>query len=141
MRAALERFWRRVSSAATLSPVRRGPLDMLLGNWTLDNSPMFIAMDMASRVFSPYDLGVAAFNPLRNILAENIDFGRLRKSQIKIFITAANVQTGRGAVVTVLAVCGATHKASYLDIVVAAMVGPMIALAAVILLGSLFGSF
>src|SRR5215469_4236311 len=72
-RAALEKFWRRVSSAATFSPVRRGPLDMLLGNWTLDNSPMFIAMDMASRVFSPYDLGVAAFNPLREILAKSID--------------------------------------------------------------------
>jgi NTE family protein len=97
-RAALERFWRRVSRAATLSPLRRGPLDMLLGNWTLDNSPMFIAMDMASRVFSPYDLGVGAFNPLRAILAESIDFDRLRKSPIKIFITATNVQTGRGRV-------------------------------------------
>jgi H+/gluconate symporter-like permease len=46
-----------------------------------------------------------------------------------------------GAVVTLLAVCGATHKTSYLDIVVAGMIGPMIALAAIILLGSLFGSF
>ena len=97
-RSALERFWRRVSDAAKLSPLRRGPLDILLGNWTLDNSPMFVAMDMASRVFSPYDLGVAAFNPLRDILAESIDFGRLRRSPIKIFITATNVQTGRGRV-------------------------------------------
>jgi NTE family protein len=97
-RAALERFWRRVSGAAELSPIRRGPLDILLGNWTLDNSPMFIAMDLASRGFSPYDLGVAAFNPLRDILADSIDFGRLRKSPIKIFITATNVQTGRGRV-------------------------------------------
>src|SRR6516164_4352624 len=46
-----------------------------------------------------------------------------------------------GAVVTLLAVCGATHKTSYFDMVMAGMVGPMIALAAVILLGSLFGSF
>src|SRR5215475_2132228 len=97
-RAALERFWRRVSGAATLSPLQRGPLEVLLGNWTLDNSPMFVAMDLASRVFSPYDLGVAAFNPLRSILAESIDFERLRKSPIKIFITATNVQTGRGRV-------------------------------------------
>jgi len=97
-RAALERFWRRVSGAAKLSPLRRGPIDILLGNWTLDNSPMFVAMDVASRMFSPYDLGLAAFNPLRDILAESIDFGRLRKSPIKIFITATNVQTGRGRV-------------------------------------------
>ena len=46
-----------------------------------------------------------------------------------------------GAVVTLLAVCGATHKTSYLDIVMAAMTGPIIALVAVIFIGSLFGSF
>jgi len=41
-----------------------------------------------------------------------------------------------GAVVTLLAVCGATHRESYFDIVMAAIVGPIIALAAVIALGS-----
>jgi H+/gluconate symporter-like permease len=46
-----------------------------------------------------------------------------------------------GAVVTMLSVCGTTHSASYFDIVMAAIVGPIIALAAVIALGSAFGSF
>jgi H+/gluconate symporter-like permease len=46
-----------------------------------------------------------------------------------------------GAVVTLLAVCGSTHRESYLDIVMAAIAGPTIALAAVIALGSAFGSF
>jgi H+/gluconate symporter-like permease len=46
-----------------------------------------------------------------------------------------------GAVVTLLAVCGSTHKQSYLDIVMVAIVGAMLALAAVIALGSVFGSF
>ncbi len=46
-----------------------------------------------------------------------------------------------GAVVTLLAVCGSTHRESYIDIVMAAIVGPIIALAAVIGLGSLLGSF
>ena len=46
-----------------------------------------------------------------------------------------------GAVVTLLAVCGSTHRESYFDIVMAAIVGPVIALAAVIALGSAFGSF
>jgi hypothetical protein len=44
-------------------------------------------------------------------------------------------------VVTLLAVCGSTHRESYLDIVMAAIAGPVIALAAVIALGSLLGSF
>jgi H+/gluconate symporter-like permease len=46
-----------------------------------------------------------------------------------------------GAVVTLLAVCGSTHRESYLHIVMAGIVGPIIALAAVIALGSAFGSF
>jgi H+/gluconate symporter-like permease len=46
-----------------------------------------------------------------------------------------------GAVVTLLAVCGSTHRESYFDIVMAAIVGPIIALSAVIALGSVFGSF
>ena len=46
-----------------------------------------------------------------------------------------------GAVVTLLAVCGLTHRESYLDIVMVAVVGAIIALAVVIALGSAFGSF
>jgi H+/gluconate symporter-like permease len=46
-----------------------------------------------------------------------------------------------GAVVTLLAVCGSTHRDSYFDIVMANIVGPVIALAAVIVLGSMLGSF
>ena len=46
-----------------------------------------------------------------------------------------------GAVVTLLAVCGSTHRESYFDIVMVAIVSAIIALAAVIALGSMFGSF
>jgi H+/gluconate symporter-like permease len=46
-----------------------------------------------------------------------------------------------GAVVTLLAVCGATHKDAYFDIVMAAIVGALIALVVVVFLGSVFGSF
>ena len=46
-----------------------------------------------------------------------------------------------GAVVTLLAVCGATHQESYLDMVMVAIVGAIVALVGVIVLGTLFGSF
>ena len=46
-----------------------------------------------------------------------------------------------GAVVTLLAVCGSTHRESYGDIVVVGIAGALIALAAVIALGSALGSF
>jgi H+/gluconate symporter-like permease len=46
-----------------------------------------------------------------------------------------------GAVVTLLSVCGTTHHEGYFDIVIVAIVGALIALAAVIAIGSMFGSF
>jgi H+/gluconate symporter-like permease len=45
-----------------------------------------------------------------------------------------------GAVVTLLAVCGSTHRESYLDIVMVAIVGALLGLVAVIGLGTAFGS-
>jgi NTE family protein len=97
-RAALENFWQRVSRAALLSPLRRTPLDVLLGRWTLDHSPVFVAMDLMARLFSPYDVGLGGANPLRNILAESVHFDRLKHAPIKLFVTATNVRTGRGRV-------------------------------------------
>jgi H+/gluconate symporter-like permease len=46
-----------------------------------------------------------------------------------------------GAVVTLLAVCGATHKEAYFDIVMAAIVSAILGLVSVIIIGSAFGSF
>lgn len=46
-----------------------------------------------------------------------------------------------GAVVTLLAVCGSTHRESYLDIVMVGIVSALVALVAVIVLGTAFGSF
>jgi H+/gluconate symporter-like permease len=46
-----------------------------------------------------------------------------------------------GAVVTLLALCGLTHRESYFDIVMVGIVGAIIALVAVIALGSAVGSF
>jgi H+/gluconate symporter-like permease len=46
-----------------------------------------------------------------------------------------------GAVVTLLAMCGCSHRESYLNIVMVGIVGAILALVAVILLGTAFGSF
>ncbi|MBO0733377.1 MAG: patatin-like phospholipase family protein [Methylocapsa sp.] len=97
-RAALKKFWRRISDAARFSPFQRGPLDIVLGRWTLDSSPMYVGMDLLSRLLSPYDLNPLGKNPLREILSELIDFRRLPQAPIKLFITATNVRTGRGHV-------------------------------------------
>jgi H+/gluconate symporter-like permease len=46
-----------------------------------------------------------------------------------------------GAVVTLLAICGCTHRDSYFDIVMVGIVGALMGLIAVILIGGAFGSF
>jgi NTE family protein len=94
-RRALEKYWRYVSDSARFSLLRRTPFDKLLGRWTLDTSPLFVAMDMMSRLYSPYDFNLTGSNPLRKILEELIDFERLKRVSIKLFVSATNVRTGR----------------------------------------------
>jgi NTE family protein len=97
-REALDKYWQRVSRAAAFSPLQRSAFDRLMGRWTLDTSPAYVAIDLMSRVLSPYDLNPMGLHPLRSIVAESIDFDRLTRSPIKLFITATNVRTGRGRI-------------------------------------------
>ena len=97
-REAMEQFWRRVAHAGRFSPLRRSLLDVLLGRWTMDGNPLFVAMDLSARVLSPYDLNPGGLNPLRGILAESVDFERLASAPIKLFVTATSVRTGQGKV-------------------------------------------
>jgi NTE family protein len=97
-RAALDAYWGRVADAARFSPIQRSPLDRLMNRWSLDTSPAYFAMDLMSRVMSPYDLNPLGINPISSILNESIDFAHLAEAPIKLFITATNVHTGRGRV-------------------------------------------
>jgi NTE family protein len=97
-REMLTAFWRKTSEAARFSPFQRGPWERLTGNWSLDNSPAYIAMDIMARLVSPYSMGGMAGNPLRDILCEIIDFEALKTGPVKLFVTATNVHTGQGRV-------------------------------------------
>jgi NTE family protein len=95
-RAALENFWRAVSRDGRLSPIQRGLMDKLLGNWSLDKNPFFLAMDVATRFVSPYDFNPFNINPLRDVLEREVDFDALRKNRdIRIYLSATNVHTGK----------------------------------------------
>ncbi len=97
-RAALDGYWKRVSDAARFSPIQRSPLDRMMNHWSLDTSPVYLAMDLMSRVVSPYNLNPLGINPISDILRQSIDFDHLGEASIKLFITATNVHTGRGRV-------------------------------------------
>ena len=98
-RQALEQFWRAVSRAARASPIRRTPLDMLLGRWSVDYSPGYIFFDLLTRSMSPYELNPLNLNPLRDLLIEQVDFDRVRCcTEVKLFIAATNVRTGQAKI-------------------------------------------
>ena len=94
---SLHTFWQKVSERAMFSSSHMmTPWFMKSGDkqWNVDNSPMFMMMDFASRVFSPSQINPLDINPLRDILAEMVDFeGLRRRKDIKLFVSASNVRT------------------------------------------------
>ena len=95
-RAALRDFWRAVSDAGRSSPIQRAPIDVFMGNWSLDTSPSYLFFDLLNRVASPYELNPLNLNPLRDLVAAQVDFESVRAcDKVKLFISATNVETGR----------------------------------------------
>ncbi len=89
-------------------------------------------MTIALEALGPIYLQIAA--------VEGIDPALLHRIAV---ISAGTLDTlpHNGAVITLLALCGCTHRESYRDIVMVAVVGAFLALASVIVLGGMFGSF
>jgi len=94
-REALAGFWKAVSDAGTrYSPFKAFPGSAQFGDFSLDKSPGYLMMDMATRLLSPYQLNPWNFNPLRDVLEKHVDFAALREhSAIKLFLAATNVET------------------------------------------------
>lgn len=93
---ALETFWRKVSKLALNSPIKRTPLDILTGNWSLDASPVYLTYDLLSRVVSPYIINPLNINPLRDLVETQIDFDKVRACDaLNLFIAATNVHSGK----------------------------------------------
>lgn len=98
-RRALQRFWRAIGDIARFSPFQRSPLDRLLGSWSMDHSFGYQWFQLASNLVSPYQFNPANLNPLREILAGIVDFDRVRScEELKLFISATNVRTGRARI-------------------------------------------
>jgi len=95
-RKALADFWNELGTMAVASPIRRTPLDQLQGNWNLDNSPAALWADVIQRTLSPWQRNPLNFDPLRDLLRRHFDAEAVRGcSEIKAFIAATNVETGK----------------------------------------------
>lgn len=112
-REKLESFWRHISLDALSGPLHRSFFDMLFSNWSMDNNPALIMMDMVTRVVSPYQFNPLNINPLQNLLEREVDFDRFQSADaIRVFISATNVHTGRVRVFTGPEVTAQTVMAS-----------------------------
>jgi NTE family protein len=95
-RAALERFWRRISEAWSVSPFQPSWFDRIFGWGGLDYSVGYQAFDALSRLYSPYQFNLLDLNPLRDILVETCDFSAVRACErIKLYACATNVRSGK----------------------------------------------
>jgi NTE family protein len=94
-RRALADFWGAVASSAPFSkvPDNLEPTANLAA--VSDLPPAFKPLLSLLRYFSPYQLNPFDINPLRDILAKQIDFERLRADcKMRLFIATTQVSTG-----------------------------------------------
>jgi len=90
-REALHDFWKAISDAGQKFAMPRMPWDM-----GIKENPMQDMMKSMMSVFSPYQLNPMNYNPLREVLEQQVDFEKLERSQgTKLFLCATNVRTGK----------------------------------------------
>jgi NTE family protein len=86
-RAKLDRFWRRTSSAGML-----GPFGSFGSSMAAEAARAAFSL---TQFVSPYQFNPLRLNPLRDILAEEVDFARLRAaSPTHLLIAATRVRDG-----------------------------------------------
>lgn len=96
---ALRRFWTAIGQTMSASPLMRTPMDHLAGNWTLEYSPVYHALEMGAAFHGPVLDTPLSQNPLRNMLTALVDFERVRGcDEMALFVAATNVRTGAGRI-------------------------------------------
>jgi len=102
-REALRRFWSRVSNAtgrgpltAMAPPLAPDAMALLFGHGWLAASPWGAVLDWMGRSFVAPHFNPLNLNPLRDILAAEVDFERLRAYRgVRVVVGATQVRTGQ----------------------------------------------
>ena len=92
-RQALHDFWKAISDAGQKFAIKKMPWDV--GTMQKEN-PLQDMMKSMMSVLSPYQMNPMNYNPLREVLEQQVDFEELERSKLtKLFICATNVRTGK----------------------------------------------
>jgi len=95
-RRALAAFWESVAERMPFGVAAPASWSMSGGYAIPSPDPATKALIFLARFFSPYQLNPLNLNPLRDILAAQVDFERIRTyCPVKLFIAATRVATGR----------------------------------------------
>ena len=98
-REKLETFWSKISTEGAMSPWQRKLLEGMFKPWNTGASPALWWMDLVTHYASPYEFNPLDLNPLRDVLRGLIDFEKVRAcKEIKLFVAATNVHTGKIAI-------------------------------------------
>jgi len=98
---SIRHFWERISETGFFNAKTQAFWKGLGSTVNLDSTPLYHMFDMFTRLFSPYELNPMDYNPLLEIIEELIDFEELRNhTELKLFVTATNVRTGKPRVFT-----------------------------------------
>ncbi len=110
-RELLSEFWHRLSRAGNVfSPAQVSAADKVndynpylasLLRWSINPSAAYGSLAALSSPLSPYQFNPYDLNPLRDILEDLVDFDTVRScTEVKLFVTATNVQTGQPRIFT-----------------------------------------
>ena len=100
-RDSLARFWGEISNWGTLGTMQKRMVGMLWGGLPAELAPANIMASAWRSLLSPYQSNPLDINPLRDLLEREIDFQAIAGSRdLKVFVSATHVNTGRAVIFT-----------------------------------------
>ena len=95
-RDALRAYWQKVSAQFARGIFRPSLIDKGNPDFGLEHSPGFRFFEPMTYFASPYQMNPLNYNPVKDLLAEAINFERVRQqTEVKLFVCATNVQTAK----------------------------------------------
>jgi NTE family protein len=93
---ALRVYWQKVAALTSRGFFAPSAFDKASPDFGLEHSPGYLFMESLAYYASPYQVNPFNLNPFRDLLAEAIDFERVRRqAALKLFICATNVETAK----------------------------------------------